>query len=178
MKYLPKDVSSFSLIVGVVLLELIREKCNINNNELILKWPNDILVSDGRKLSGILIETEKLSDGYSILIGIGLNLVDAPCNNSVSLSQICKLDISKESLLSEIIISLSEAWQKFLNGGFSIYKELWLKNCGFIGKQTEIYSANTVTKGEMVGITDTGALLLDVEGVIKEFYSGDVYTKV
>ena len=45
-----------------------------------LKWPNDVLLGEG-KLAGILIEaTEDLA-----LVGIGLNLVEAPIETAVSL---------------------------------------------------------------------------------------------
>lgn len=44
-----------------------------------LKWPNDLLV-DGRKLAGILIETA----GEFALIGIGVNLVEAPLETATS----------------------------------------------------------------------------------------------
>jgi len=47
-----------------------------------LKWPNDLLI-EGRKLAGILIEsleTEKL-----VLVGVGVNLEEAPLETAISL---------------------------------------------------------------------------------------------
>ena len=41
-----------------------------------LKWPNDVLV-DGKKLAGVLIEP---ADGVeAIVIGVGMNIAEAPC---------------------------------------------------------------------------------------------------
>ncbi len=44
-----------------------------------LKWPNDLIV-EGKKLAGILIETA----GEVALIGIGVNLVEAPLETAAS----------------------------------------------------------------------------------------------
>lgn len=38
-----------------------------------LKWPNDLLVN-GKKIAGILCETESVSDRLGIALGIGLNI--------------------------------------------------------------------------------------------------------
>ncbi len=45
-----------------------------------LKWPNDLVI-DGRKLAGILIETA----GDVALVGIGINLEEAPLQTATSL---------------------------------------------------------------------------------------------
>ena len=42
-------------------------------SSLVIKWPNDLLV-DGAKLAGILLERS----GDHVVIGVGINLVDAP----------------------------------------------------------------------------------------------------
>jgi len=44
-----------------------------------LKWPNDLVI-DGRKLAGILIETA----GDTALVGIGVNLEEAPLETATS----------------------------------------------------------------------------------------------
>ncbi|HHL43558.1 MAG TPA: biotin--[acetyl-CoA-carboxylase] ligase, partial [Hellea balneolensis] len=49
----------------------------IDDKALKIKWPNDILVN-GRKISGILLETHSTGDGNFVLIGIGINIADHP----------------------------------------------------------------------------------------------------
>jgi BirA family biotin operon repressor/biotin-[acetyl-CoA-carboxylase] ligase len=48
-----------------------------------LKWPNDVLVG-GKKLGGILIET----DSDVALIGVGVNIDEAPAEGATSLRQV------------------------------------------------------------------------------------------
>jgi len=47
-----------------------------------LKWPNDLLLDDG-KLGGILVET---ADGIA-MIGLGLNLTESPLETAASLAE-------------------------------------------------------------------------------------------
>lgn len=46
---------------------------SLNQNELILKWPNDIMI-DKRKVCGILAEGRTMENGTLVVLGFGLNL--------------------------------------------------------------------------------------------------------
>ena len=64
------------ILVGLSVIETIN--CLTKNSvEIILKWPNDVLVSFGgewRKVSGILIESKSSGDENVIVAGIGINI--------------------------------------------------------------------------------------------------------
>lgn len=49
----------------------------IPESSIFFKWPNDILVNK-KKISGILCETQKLSQGIGIVLGIGINVNNPP----------------------------------------------------------------------------------------------------
>ncbi len=55
------------LLTGVALAEGVRESTGVRTS---LKWPNDLLAADGRKLAGILAEA---GDG-AVVVGAGLNV--------------------------------------------------------------------------------------------------------
>jgi BirA family biotin operon repressor/biotin-[acetyl-CoA-carboxylase] ligase len=55
------------LLTGVALAEAVGEVTGVRAS---LKWPNDLLAMDGRKLAGILAE----SSGTAIVVGVGLNV--------------------------------------------------------------------------------------------------------
>ena len=55
------------LLTGVALAESVREVSGVLPS---LKWPNDLLAADGRKLAGILAETS----GRAVVVGTGLNV--------------------------------------------------------------------------------------------------------
>jgi len=55
------------LLTGVALAEAVAEVTGVLPS---LKWPNDLLARDGRKLAGILAE----STGTAVVVGVGLNV--------------------------------------------------------------------------------------------------------
>ena len=55
------------LLTGVALAEAVGEVTGVRAS---LKWPNDLLAVDGRKLAGILAE----STGTAVVVGVGLNV--------------------------------------------------------------------------------------------------------
>jgi len=55
------------LLAGVALAESVR---GVTGVQVSLKWPNDLLAGDGRKLAGILAE----STGTAVVVGVGLNV--------------------------------------------------------------------------------------------------------
>src|SRR5688500_18280035 len=55
------------LLTGVALAESVREVSGVLPS---LKWPNDLLAADGRKLAGILAEVS----GTAVVVGTGLNV--------------------------------------------------------------------------------------------------------
>jgi BirA family biotin operon repressor/biotin-[acetyl-CoA-carboxylase] ligase len=55
------------LLTGVALAEAVGEVSGVRAS---LKWPNDLLAGDGRKLAGILAE----SRGTAVIVGVGLNV--------------------------------------------------------------------------------------------------------
>ena len=56
-----------TLLVGVALAESVGEVTGVRAS---LKWPNDLLAADGRKLAGILAE----GSGTAVVVGVGLNV--------------------------------------------------------------------------------------------------------
>jgi BirA family transcriptional regulator, biotin operon repressor / biotin---[acetyl-CoA-carboxylase] ligase len=55
------------LLTGVALAEAVGEVTGVRAS---LKWPNDLLALDGRKLAGILAE----GSGTAVVVGVGLNV--------------------------------------------------------------------------------------------------------
>src|SRR5699024_5552745 len=55
-----------------------------------IKWPNDVLTVEGKKLCGILARVEPLSSGPKIVLGMGLNTrlepADLPREDASSLA--------------------------------------------------------------------------------------------
>ncbi|PWA05848.1 biotin--[acetyl-CoA-carboxylase] ligase [Flavobacterium psychrotolerans] len=100
------DVSALFNLNIVVSLAVIQALDEWNIPKLSIKWPNDIM-SDQKKIGGILIENSIKSDGTIIsVVGLGLNVNQTNFENlpkASSLAVVCNIYFEKEELLSSIV---------------------------------------------------------------------------
>ena len=100
-----QDLSKITLLSASVITETLNKSYKISLN---IKWPNDILFK-GRKLSGILAESEKINDKIYLIIGIGINVNNDFSNyksenlNAVSLKEITGKQINRNLLIAELL---------------------------------------------------------------------------
>lgn len=172
------SLSGFSLVIGITLVETLQKYCK----DLIkLKWPNDLLVN-GKKLSGILVEIKNESKGsYKLITGIGIN-IDMPENTadfidqpSISLSQCRPLtELSRNALAADIINNIQDKVNLFEQRGFVPFHHKWNKLDIWYGQQVVIEIGNNKMLGIHRGIDFSGALILDQEGKLSSWNSGEV----
>lgn len=83
------------LLTGVALAESVGELTGVRAS---LKWPNDLLALDGRKLAGILAE----ASGPAIVVGVGLNVstrADELPPTGTSLAQVLGAQVDRAPVL-------------------------------------------------------------------------------
>lgn len=100
-----QDLSKMTLLSASAISETLVNNYKINVN---IKWPNDIYCS-GKKLCGILAESEKVNSFTYLLIGIGINVNNNYCNdkngnlNAASLKELTGKQINRNLLIAEIL---------------------------------------------------------------------------
>jgi len=172
----------FSLVVGCAIASFLRE----NGIPVKLKWPNDILDLDNRKLGGVLIEVLPMphkhsSTGlphYAILTGIGLNLKSCPQEAS-SLAKLgipadSPLTASPAAFLAGLLPFLTSAHTQFLREGFPSFKKEWLSYAQIDAKEVQFTLNNQKLVGTFIGLTDHGTLQVFHNHQIQEICAGDV----
>ncbi len=100
-----QDLSKMTLLSASAISETL-----VNNYKISvkIKWPNDIYCI-GKKLCGILAESEKVNSFTYLLIGIGINVNNDFFNdknenlNAVSLKEITASHINRNLLIAEIL---------------------------------------------------------------------------
>lgn len=159
-------------LLSLSLLETIKE-LNPDIN-IILKWPNDVMIN-GKKVSGILLET---ADNH-IIAGIGVNIKNSPQNKLTSYPatnlKACDINIDKYDFLQLYIKQLDNIIQIFQQSGFQKIRKEWLENTFNIGTPIIANLPKRTLEGIFVGIDTDGALLLQQTDQITKIYAGDIF---
>lgn len=166
-----------SLVIALAVSDAIRKLYSI---EVQLKWPNDIYLQ-GVKLAGILIELEGQTSGPShSIIGIGVNLkmplrsaaeIDQPWTDLQAHTQI---HIDRNELCAEIINALIIRLTQHQDNGLSSMVSEWHNQDVYLNKNVNLITGDRMVKGICRGINEQGALILEVEGIRKAIYGGEV----
>ncbi len=150
------------------------------------KWPNDVMV-DGRKLSGILIESGRAASGALWLaIGMGVNLAHAPQNverPATSLAAHLKdgamaAPTPEQALavLSPAFVRHAAAWSR---AGFEALRDRWLKDAEGMGGACVARLDSEAVEGVAEGLDGDGALLLRLpDRSLRRIAAGDVFFPV
>ena len=97
------------LLVGVALGEAVGEVTGVRAS---LKWPNDLLAVDGRKLAGILAE----STGNAVVVGVGLNVsttADELPETGTSLSRITGATVDRGPVLLAFLRAVDRRYRRW-----------------------------------------------------------------
>jgi len=177
---LPDRLKPFTLWMGLALCRYIEDSLGI---KLGLKWPNDILSPDGKKIAGILTEARLDVDTVRDLIfGLGLNIVpeqDFPSELKAiasSLSHISEDSLDINALTAEIIKNLLSSWEIFKENRWAhLFKEYWSRYDILTGKIVTIHLRGQPVTGLVEGIDEAGSLRIKkTNGEIVLVSSGEV----
>jgi biotin-[acetyl-CoA-carboxylase] ligase BirA-like protein len=97
------------LLTGVALAEAVR---GVTGVQVSLKWPNDLLAGDGRKLAGILAE----SAGTAVVVGVGLNVSttsDELPDTAASLAGVLGTGVDRAPVLLAFLRGLEERYLRW-----------------------------------------------------------------
>ena len=159
-------LSPFTLWMGLALCEHIEAAHGIR---LGLKWPNDLLSEDGRKVAGMLTEARVDADRVRDLVfGLGLNIGARPAelrDTASSLRDIAGRTLDANAAAAGVIAALEAAWEAFADGSFRRgFAKLHARHDCLTGKRVRVTLRGKPLAGVAEGVDDSGALLLRLAG--------------
>jgi BirA family biotin operon repressor/biotin-[acetyl-CoA-carboxylase] ligase len=164
------------LLAGVALHEAVDATTGVSTA---LKWPNDLLAADGRKLAGILAQTA----GPAVVIGIGLNVDttadELPVDTATSLRLAGAEEVDRTDLLAAILIRLDARYAQWADcGGDSAAAGLaqaYRSSCATIGRSVRVaLGDDTAVEGDASDVDDLGRLVVRMPGGDQAISAGDV----
>jgi BirA family transcriptional regulator, biotin operon repressor / biotin---[acetyl-CoA-carboxylase] ligase len=177
----PASYTALSLATGVAVCRSL-QRLGITNAGL--KWPNDI-ISEGKKLGGILLESRSETAGCSdVVIGIGIN-VDLPEQvlNTISqavtdTSKLTQQIISRNKLVGFLIEDLLHMLKEYQEHGFASCIQEWRQLDELKGRDADLILPNETLSGKILGIDESGLLLMLIAGETRSFSSGELSLRV
>ena len=134
--------------------------------EVGVKWPND-LVLDGRKLGGVLVETDLAGGRVAVaLVSLGLNVNVPATAFPLELRGLCVSLLSatgKEYPLARLAARLLDSFEGFLSAileDTDALVEVWRGRDVLLGREVAISVAGDTIHGRPRGIDRQGRLLL------------------
>lgn len=111
-----------TLVVGVAVTLAL--EAYLRGGELLIKWPNDVLAADRRKLAGVLVEASFRGGKLGgVIIGVGVN-VHAPAfppplaDRATSMRLLGARSIDRNQLAAELLAGVGESLARFEREGF------------------------------------------------------------
>ena len=144
-----------------------------------VKWPNDVLV-DGRKVSGILLESGQApGGGLWLAVGIGINLAAHPDDAerpATSLAAATGASLHRETALSLLVEAFEQARQRWLRDGFGPVRDAWLARAHGLGERCEARLEGETVRGVFADLAPDGSLRMDLDNGGRRYISaGDVF---
>ncbi|HKW54031.1 MAG TPA: biotin--[acetyl-CoA-carboxylase] ligase, partial [Stellaceae bacterium] len=145
------------------------------------KWPNDVLI-DGRKVSGILLESQAAGEGRLdwLVVGIGVNLASFPENvdyPAISLAA-AGARVTVEALLEAVAEGFERWYERWREEGFAPLRAAWLLRARGLGEGIRVRLQGEEASGRFAGLDEDGALLLENGATRRRIGAGDVFPAV
>ncbi len=167
-----------TLMTAVAVHDALLASCAVQTD---IKWPNDLL-SNEKKLCGILAETVETSIGRAVVVGIGINFTNHAfpvelINVASSIEALTGRTPDVEKVLDALLISLAGYYQVLQGSdGSEQIIRAWTERSTYAnGRSIRVTNAGEVIQGISRGLGRDGGLRLETEdGKIQVIRAGDV----
>ncbi len=175
-----RELPALGLAAGVAVA---RAVARAGARGVMLKWPNDIWFLD-RKIGGILLESRAEADGPAfVVVGVGINVtlsaaaraeMEAAGVRAAALAEACTLPPSRNQVAGAILDELLGMLVQFEQEGLAPFLAPWAGLDALKGRASRVWQGESSIAGRARGVDDQGALLLEVDGQVRRFNSGEV----
>ncbi|MGZ3883457.1 MAG: biotin--[acetyl-CoA-carboxylase] ligase [Bacteroidia bacterium] len=162
-----------SKIAALAIHDVLTELTAGSQIDIKIKWPNDILMN-GRKTAGILIEnTFKEQCIANCVTGIGLNVNQSDFGELNGTATSLMVETEKETSLDVAMDRLFVHYEKWYlrlrSGKTDEIDARYFRQLFRINEVSWFESSSGRFEAKLHGVSESGLLLLDLNGVIKQF---------
>ncbi len=167
----PRIEAADAGLLGIAAALAVRDACAAlaPRADLRVRWPNDVVAADGRKLAGLLVETA-IEDGRlaEAVIGIGINVnwsvADMPEDvrgRATSLLELAANPVDRVTLLSGVLDAMDTEVAALERGESPVSRLAAVS--ALDGRHVTVDLGPDRLAGTAVGLSEQGLLLLDTD---------------
>ncbi|WP_312430828.1 biotin--[acetyl-CoA-carboxylase] ligase [Achromobacter sp.] len=165
------QLAALSPLAGVAACEALRTVAGPAARGLCMKWPNDIQWHDA-KLAGILVETTRnpggRDTGYTVVIGMGVNLADAAELSRALDREIAdwtQVQAGAANAAADLICASAAAWHEAVRtlerDGFGAFRQRFDQVDALAGRKVNVLDKGAILlSGTACGVDEQGRLLV------------------
>ncbi len=177
-----RTAGQLALLAGVVAYDTAAKLLPTKvSSELLLKWPNDVLLKGG-KVAGMLLESvaEAAPNRCRVVIGTGINLASCPPDLEQPATSLAAHGATATPAAAfEALAAVTDAWLTRWGEGvaFQTVRRAWLDRAGPTGRPLRVrLHGEQDAEGTFAGLDSGGALrLLMSDGAERRISAGDVF---
>ena len=174
----PAQIALRSFVMSFALLRALFDVTG-RDDAFSLKWPNDVLLNGG-KVAGILLES---GGAGSVAIGVGVNLIAAPCQDEVEEGAVrpvsvlaeTEAHITPEAFLAVLAGHYARLEQQFTDFGFEPIRSGWLAHAARLGEVITARTGRDTRTGTFEDVDQDGQLVLRGARGVERIAAADVY---
>ncbi len=172
------DVAGLPYLIMIASLAAAQSIESVTGLQTQIKWPNDVLIA-GKKVAGILIESEVKGNTARAVIGIGINVALRPAEineisaTATSLEEQLGKNVSREEIIKTLLEEFEKLYIKLPDSTF-IFK-LWQSRLVTLGQKVTAAWGDDVIQGIAESVDESGALTIrNDNGTLTRVVAGDV----
>jgi BirA family biotin operon repressor/biotin-[acetyl-CoA-carboxylase] ligase len=147
--------------------------------DLRYKWPNDLL-ANGKKLAGILLETEMVAGDQPdfVVMGVGVNLASSPRDvtyPATSLAEEGMTAIAPQTALTGFVRHFAPWLARWREEGFVPIRTAWLARAKGLGEAVQVRLERGTLDGRFLDLDGDGALLLGMPDGSRRIAAGEIF---
>ncbi|GHF40891.1 BirA family biotin operon repressor/biotin-[acetyl-CoA-carboxylase] ligase [Deinococcus metalli] len=155
------DLGLLPLAAGVA----VHAACGVGG----LKWPNDVLAPDGRKLAGILVEADlRGEEARRVIVGIGVNVHHAP-PGAAAVGE-WRPEVTRADLLGRVLDALAH----WLAAPGPDVRAAWTAASVTLGRPVRVHTPQGDVEGTATALDARGSLIVDTPAGTRTVSAGDV----
>ena len=176
--FLPQEAPKCTLMAAVAVVRAMKDM----GFSVGIKWPNEVLDDNGKKLVGILTEMSAEMERVNfVVIGTGVNVnlwpEDFPedvRDIATSLSMLRGGRVDRLELFARVLEAMDELYVSVENDGFGTVLDEWRQYSVTLGQEVNVIGVRESFSGTAADIDEDGALLIDTPTGRRRVLAGDV----